>query len=233
MSERIKKPGLEKGKDANPPVEDTFDDDIYEDLAEGLQDQLNRIYENQKGKGGGGSKKGRKRKGRAIETAIRNSIENREAQNLNNLKNHLDKLLRYFYNHENSKKNSKNIDILLDKYKNWLKEILLSVDKKIDIGNELKQGNISINAELASRPGGQNVNKRKTSITIIHEVTGVIVENQESRKQIENRENATERLAEELQKILDLWLAYIPNSDKITDEEFQEYFDKIMVEFIL
>ena len=53
--------------------------------------------------------------------------------------------------------------------------------------------------ERSSGPGGQNVNKTSTKVTLRHIPTGVSVTVQDSRSQFKNREIARERLLKALQ----------------------------------
>lgn len=232
MSERIKQLGLEQDFSTSIKIDISNDNfvDEFEDLAAQFEDKLKLKYDDSKGKGGG-KKRGNKN-ANPISTAIENANKNRETQNRNNLKKHLDELLKYFEGHEDSKKNPKNIDTLLDNYITWLQEILLSEDRKINIEKEINNLTIK-NEKKSSGPGGQNVNKTATAIRITHKVTGIKVYNHESRDKNTNQRYATEKLIERLQKVIKLWLAYLPNLNKPIGEEFQKDFDKIDKDTIL
>ncbi|KAG9509201.1 Peptide chain release factor 1-like, mitochondrial, partial [Fragariocoptes setiger] len=66
---------------------------------------------------------------------------------------------------------------------------------------QLDDRDIVMETKRSSGPGGQHVNKIESAVRLIHKPTGVIVECQESRSQIDNRKVARQRLHKKLQEI--------------------------------
>lgn len=64
----------------------------------------------------------------------------------------------------------------------------------------VREEDLSERFARSSGPGGQNVNKVSTAVTLIHGPTGVSVTVQDSRSQSWNRRLARERLLDELEK---------------------------------
>lgn len=62
-------------------------------------------------------------------------------------------------------------------------------------GPQLNEGDLEETFERSSGPGGQNVNKTSTKVTLRHKPTGVSVTVQDTRSQAQNRALARERLA--------------------------------------
>lgn len=66
------------------------------------------------------------------------------------------------------------------------------------LSNQPAESDLDETFSHASGPGGQNVNKVATRVTLRHRPTGLVVVVQESRSQADNRRVARQRLAEQL-----------------------------------
>lgn len=151
-------------------------------------------------KGGGGS--GGKEKGRQGAKTIRSlKIQQRRAaldQRQEELEDALLMVLENLLAPEEKEQNQES----LEEYVAWIEDNLSKM-------SPLDPAQLEVSFSKSGGPGGQNVNKRETKVSVRHKPTQIRVVNDQTRSQKDNRRLAEENLRKQLEDHLRDWKMYL------------------------
>lgn len=90
----------------------------------------------------------------------------------------------------------------------------------------LDPSQVEISFSKSGGPGGQNVNKRETKVSLIHKPTQIRVINDQTRSQVENREIAERLLLQRLGDHIRDWKLYLSPGQRIDLELILELLER-------
>lgn len=160
-----------------------------------------------KGGGGGSGGKGKKTL-KALKREQRNlSFAKRKLE----VENSLIRVLKGFPQADNRDLEDKQ----LDRYLNWIAANYPELSSP-------DPSEIDMTFSKSGGPGGQNVNKRETKVSLIHLPTHLRAESDLARSQLQNKDLALELLQERLQSHINDWKQYLAPNQNV-DLELVQY----------
>jgi len=151
-------------------------------------------------KGGVGVKKGRdEKKGKKTIKAIKDEQVNKFE---NDRKAKVKKSIIMVVSEFPKLKTQQEAQIFADKYTHWVNDNLNK--EELDLNSETE-----FDTSSSSGPGGQNVNKRSTKVSLRHTPTNIRSECDTNRNQLRNREEAERLLENRVRSHLDDWREYL------------------------
>ena len=93
-------------------------------------------------------------------------------------------------------------------YLAWIESNLASI-------KPLDPSQVEVSFSKSGGPGGQNVNKRETKVSVLHKPTGIKVVSDQTRSQANNRQLAEELLQQHLADHLRDWKMYLGSGHQI------------------
>lgn len=112
----------------------------------------------------------------------------------------------------------------LEKYVAWVEENLNNL-------SPLDPSQLEIYFSKSGGPGGQNVNKRETKVSILHKPTHIRVISDQTRSQRENRKLALEQLENRLNDHLRDWRMYLGENKAFDISLVKAFLDNLKNEF--
>ncbi len=170
----------------------------------------------EKGGGGGSSSKKNHPKGAKTFRAMKKQQRERSREGYRNeIEASLKQVLRNFSTYDDPDQQLKHLNL----YKIWIEDNLRSLSSLDDSAFE-------ITFSKSGGPGGQNVNKRETKVTLLHKPTFMQVVNDQTRSQLKNKKLAGEILLRRLQDHIDDWREYLAPGQIVDLELVKTLLDK-------
>lgn len=173
-------------------------DDFQQIDPEDYTDYEDRFIE----KGGGGGKSAGSGKGKKTLAVLKKGqrIQSREKRK-QEVENSLIQVLEGFPPVDNRDLEKKQ----LDRYLKWIAENFKEL-------SPLDSAELELTTSKSGGPGGQNVNKRETRVSLVHLPTYLRSESDQTRSQLQNKDLALELLRERLQNHINDWKEYLSPS---------------------